>query len=453
MGHGNDIAALVVHSTSAVSATEDAAQKVTQPVTQQFAAIVLASGRWTTEHEHTRHTRDSRDMIAWVAVCYAITARVELLSPDCALLDIGRCTPAEAAAVVRQALDALHAQGYAASGGVGPSLILAQLAALHRPPTTTSNGSRSNAGERLFTLGTAAASAHFLRQVPLTRLAQLAGRSRPAAATRERLAAYGLQTLGQAAALGELRLRRQFGAVAGAQLAALAAGRDLLPLQPTPPPAQQHLRLRLLEAASSQQLLSALLPAFAARVAALLQQEGRQARTFRLRLRLTSGAVYTGAHTLPEPTDEASVLTQVLVRVAQSLLPEDAAASRYAEVKATPSIDDLRVTLADFSSRTSAQTTLWPTRTSRARAAQRAAQTLATTLAQRHGRQLLLRPRCVQPDAIFPEEGYGWQPIAPDALADPPRPPESHRNTSQHPASSDADGDAWDGMLPRLHWW
>ncbi|HEV2405470.1 MAG TPA: hypothetical protein VGR88_08465, partial [Ktedonobacterales bacterium] len=73
------------------------------------------------------------DVAAWLSACYALTPRVERVSADAALLDLGSCTPEEALAAVGGLLDTLHAHGRRAVAGIGPSMTVAQLAVFGSP--------------------------------------------------------------------------------------------------------------------------------------------------------------------------------------------------------------------------------------------------------------------------------------------------------------------------------
>ncbi|MGH2484498.1 MAG: hypothetical protein ACRDHE_00665, partial [Ktedonobacterales bacterium] len=179
------------------------------------------------------------DAAAWLSACYALTPRVERVSATAALLDLGRCTPAEALAAVRGLLERLRAHGRHAVAGIGPSMTIAQLALFGSPfqsgrgttmalrslpapsPVRKGAGGLGSAcspspraekglGGEVILIATAEAPA-FLRGVPVNALAALHGHERVTLEVVERLQRYGLRTLGHLARLGEPALRRQFG--------------------------------------------------------------------------------------------------------------------------------------------------------------------------------------------------------------------------------------------------
>jgi nucleotidyltransferase/DNA polymerase involved in DNA repair len=380
-------------------------------------------------HPHGAACKATGDVAAWLSACYALTPRVERVSAEAALLDLGRCTSEEALAAVRELLERLRAHGRHAVAGVGPSMTLAQLAVIG----SSFPRGKGSQGVRFIRLIATADAPAFLRGVPVTALAALHGHDGVTSEVVERLRHYGLRTLGHLARLGEPALRRQFGKT-GAFLAAVAAGRDERPLQTTARSPRQHFRLRFPAGASVERVL-AILPRFARRVMARLRRRQRAGRTLQLSVRCESGRLGHMRLTLRRPTGDARTLAQEIHRMLDALLP---AASRGE--REDSAIEELRLTVGDFALAVPEQMTLW-----RMRAQQRVVvETVAETLARRHGRPLVLAANCAAPAAVFAEDRYQFS-----ALSTP---------TEQAPVSGGArmreTGDTpWRQVPQRLHWW
>ena len=361
--------------------------------------------------------------------CYRLTARVEQLSARSALLDLGACTDGEALDVIRSLLARLARQGLCARAGLGPDPLLAQLALRAAPPVPSRAPILSVAPE---------AALSFLRGVSVAVLAQLEWpASTPAAVTREtveRLRRYGLHTLGHVARLDETALRRQFGKAGGA-LAALVAGREPLPLHPTPPAARLRFRLRFAPAASSERVVAAL-PPLAARIAARLRERNRCARELRLYLRWERGGVQSARLTLRVYSDDPALLAQELHRLLVPLLQPP---GRLADMDA---VEELRLLVRDFAPAVPEQRTFWRgERRSRQRAA---AELAADTLARRHGHALLFSPRLTAPAAVLAEDRYIF---APPGTDDAPSSAMPRRERGQGVR------DPWQQVPHHLHWW
>jgi len=67
----------------------------------------------------------------WLTACSRLTASIQRLGQDAALLDLGVCTDAEAVTALQTCIARLREQEILVQVGVGPSSILAQLALLH----------------------------------------------------------------------------------------------------------------------------------------------------------------------------------------------------------------------------------------------------------------------------------------------------------------------------------
>lgn len=334
-------------------------------------------------------------------------------------------------------LCALARMGLSARVGIAPSATLAQLAAV---TATTAQP---------LVLVTPENAQAFLRDVPVTALLRLEPTCCVPPEIVARLERYGLRTLGQLARLGEVALRRQFGAM-GSFLAAVAAGRDERPLQPTPLPPALHARLGVGFGTAPERVLAALDP-FAAHVAARLRQHGWQARALRLRVRWECGCTERTRLSLRAHTADGAMLARELYRLLVPLLRAHAerAASAAADDRLhTLTLDGLWVSVSDFAPIVPDQATFWRTRDQR----QAAAHLAAETLARRHGRSLLLRLEAARPAAIFDEECYRFADL-PDAhlvgVATPRREP----FVAQSASAPAAQADPWQAVPLRLHWW
>lgn len=380
--------------------------------------------------------RDAKDAGAlaadWLAACRHLTPAVERLAPERALLDLGPCSPDDAQAAVEALRQRLARLGMRVRAGIAPGLILAQLAALMATP------------ERPLLTLTPGAVPAFLRRVPVTALPRLAAPG-PDGVTPEiveRLERYGLRTLGDLARLSEPALRRQFGAVGGF-LAAVAAGRDVRPLQPTPAPVEWRTRLRLGSGVAPERILAALVP-FSEWVAARLRREGRQTRRLRVRLRWECGCARSAQLSLRQHTRDAALLAQELRRlVAPLLLAHGAGAT--AGAAHTQALDGFWIALGDLAPVVPCQATFWRTHEQRLTAARQ----VADTLARRHGRPLVLHAEPAQPAAVFDEERRQLVALSAAASTHPPMQTPRPGAAQLGPAPAGP----WQTVPQRLHWW
>lgn len=374
-------------------------------------------------------------LIEWQAACARLTARVEHLSPSRALLDLGTCTDVEALGAVQGLLAHLATRDIPVRSGIAPTGCLAELALLRAP---------AHIAVRLISPDEAA---ELLYRTPVDILPRLhvAGIAREISSdVVERLHGYGLRTLGQVGRLGELALRRQFGAQIGSVLAAIAVGRDPRPLSPTPPPASLRVRLRISADAVKPEQVPAVLAYFAEQVAEHLHVLGRQIRTLQLAVSWEAGAQQTAMHTLQQPTNDLALLLDALQRL---LLPL---------VAPGRSLADLHLTLLDFAPVAPEQATFWRTRPQRTAALG----AIADTLMRRHGMPILLSPHLVAPDAVFPEErhaliaagisctGITGSTGSTGSTMAPTRP-----DAEQHLPCGTSSKDVWQDVPQHLHWW
>lgn len=370
----------------------------------------------------------------WLLACMRVTERVERCPPHGALLDLGICTSDEACTALAALMARLAAAGLPARMGVAPGLALAQLARLRAPARTP------------LAFVTPADAPAFLGRVPVGILPRLHPSGAVTAEIVERLRRYGLRTLGHVARVGEPALRRQFGA-AGAVLAALAAGRDLRPLLPTPPPERLRFRLRFPDTPATPERALLALPGFVAPVAAHLRLADRRVRELRLTVRWETGACERVRYTLRDHTGDARLLTDAVRRMLLTLL------RRAGTGSCGRLLDDLRLTLLDLGPAIPEQRSFWRTDIQRATALASA----ADTLAHRYGHPILLQPRCVAPAAVLAEDRHRLVAAQSDGAAPfvsgpTPMPlPAPHQTPA--PTARDAPDDAWRDVPLRLHWW
>jgi hypothetical protein len=336
---------------------------------------------------------------AWLATCYQVTSRVARLTPTSAALDLGSCTEQEALNVAQRLVDRLRWDGLSVRIGIGPTPPVAQLALLIHP-----------ASQRIRLVSSSALPA-FLKPLPIDALCAL---DLPLPITEEtvlRLRRAGIMTLGQLARLDELTLRRQFGAV-GAILAALARGDASTPFHPTPPAPALRVRTRFSAALGVEQTLQRL-PGLALEMATRLQALNQTTGTLTLTVWWASGGVERIEQTLPQPTQEASALTQRLTSLLTSLVrpPTAHSAAQSSEVERV----DVRMTsLAPLRPQ---QRTLWSAPHQLRSERRRRITALAEHLAQRYRRPVLLRLRPTHEAATFSEERHALTPLttpAPD---------------------------------------
>jgi nucleotidyltransferase/DNA polymerase involved in DNA repair len=379
----------------------------------------------------------------WLTACYRLTASIERLGQDAALLDLGVCTDAEAVTALQAFIARLHEQEILVQVGVGPSALLAQLALMPCP-----HGPHGPQHVPL-ALVTSEQLADRLNLLPIRALARLhlpglLGRVAITPTIVARLEGYGVRTLAHLARLDEEHLRRQFGARVGATLAAVARGEDLLPLQPTPEPERLHFRLRLPTSVTPDRLLTGL-ASFARAVAVALGRRCVQGRTLEVRLRWETGASARISRTLAHPIAGGHALVAALGRLLDPLVRAEQA------LRHRRAIEDLRLIISDLSPRTPEQHAFWPQR------AQRLGTTreLAAVLARRHGRPLLFHLVLDAPDAIFECARFRPAPLDADGRTSAGQEHERPDRPSRAPSTSRAAhaADAWEEVPQRLHWW
>jgi nucleotidyltransferase/DNA polymerase involved in DNA repair len=359
------------------------------------------------------------DLLAW---CQRLTPAVERIAPNCALLDLGQRSEHDALGALDDLIQQIGRLGCQAQVGLAPSLTLAQLAAF-----------RASAAQPLVQV-TATTAAAVLRETPVSVLPQLHPQGTVSATLVERLQRYGLRTLGHLMRLREPALRRQFGEIGGF-LACVACGQDAQPLRPTPPPDRLGMRVRLPPGAPAEQAVAMLDP-LGQHLARRLRQQGRQSRRLHVRVRWECGCARQVGHSLRGPSADAVVLARELRRLLLPLLH-----AQHEEVH-PPTLEELRVTLEDFTPISPEQAALWRTTAHH----QDAVQGIAEALARRHARPLLLQAQPTNPAAIFTEERHHLAALGAAAAA-PANAPERALSRGASPA------EPWQAVPQRLHWW
>jgi nucleotidyltransferase/DNA polymerase involved in DNA repair len=229
-----------------------------------------------------------------------------------------------------------------------------------------------------------------------------------------RLRQAGIRTLGQLARLDELTLRRQFGAV-GTILAALAHGDTLTAFHSTPPEPTLRFRTRFSTTLSVEQTLRRL-PGLASEITTRLQALNQAMGALTLTVWWESGGVERVQHTLAEPTQEVSTLTQRLT----SLLLSLARPQSMRSAAQNGDIERLDVRVTRLAPLRPQQCTLWSTPRQLRSERRRKIATLAETLAQRHHRPLLLASHATNEAATFSEDRYRLTPLSADTPLDTP---------------------------------
>lgn len=368
---------------------------------------------------------DGVNMANWVAACYRLTARVELLAAHSAILDLGTCTVEEARTALQELFAYLIEHGLRIRAGVGPTPVVAQLA---------SRLVVRAAAQQLSLVSITDAPA-FLKLIPIDRLLILAAPDAISMETVGRLRHCGVRTLGQLARLDELTLRRQFGKI-GASLAALAQGRSLHVFRPTPPAPTLRFGLRAADPFTTDNMFRQL-PRLARGVAEVLHEQRYEAGSITVIIQWASGERTRLVRALRERVHAPRLLTQELARLIVPALKESS----------TEQIDSIRCVLSDLGRPEPSQPLLFPQGQSALSARRAQLRALADTLAQRRQRPVLLASRRIAEHAIFGEDGYDIVPL------------EHEMDTaSLHGASATAGATSpqqnrWQDAPLRLHWW
>lgn len=388
----------------------------------------------------------------WVRLCMRFTPRVEQVSVSRGLLDLGASALPEVRQRMAHLLALLAQQGTPARVGVGPTSTLAQLALLMAPHDT-----------RLTTIAVPQVPS-LLRRAPVHLLIQIHPfQTLLGAEVIASLERYGLRTLDQLGRLEARALCQQFGDQVGRVLTALAQGEDLYPVQTTPSAHWHRVRLRWVPALDPLHAEQAILavPRLTKRATVLL--DGHAAGALRVGVRWASGTGQMCHAMLRERSADARQLCQVAERLLRRALTQARSAGAADDMARDGNAGDLANEVADgieelclwlgaCAAKQSTQTTFWRTWQQR----QEAIRVLAESLARQHGRPLLVHSRPVAPAAIFAENRYVLLPTAPVVPVGQGRGrPHSGAGgaITHHADTHHAEGDSWDQVPQRLHWW
>ncbi|MCX5129433.1 hypothetical protein [Streptomyces sp. NBC_00347] len=228
-----------------------------------------------------------------------MTPVVQALPPDSALLDLAGATryfgqsPAELADRLQTRLAARY--GLVSTGGIGPNRILATLAADTAPPGTVRVLPDDPAEQERFLHG--------------CRVRALPG---VGPALERSLLRYGIETIGDLAALPAITVQRIAGASTGRLLRERAQGIDRRPVNPAGPPATLTSAQRFdYDVLDPAEIRRALLGA-ATDLGARLRIAGQVARTVELQVTYADRSTTTRSRTLREPTSHTPSLQQTL---------------------------------------------------------------------------------------------------------------------------------------------
>ncbi len=144
------------------------------------------------------------------------------------------------------------------------------------------------------------------------------------AKTAERLARFGLRTVGELAALDRATLSRLVGVAAAAQLTDLAHGRDPRPVVARIPAKGLSAEETFASDVDDPVRLRRELLRLAEKVAQRLRRRELAARTVTLKLRYANFTTVTRSHTLQAPTDQATDLHREVVVLLDALRLERA---------------------------------------------------------------------------------------------------------------------------------
>lgn len=250
--------------------------------------------------DHAHYAKVSAEVMA---ILRDETPLVEPLSLDEAFLDVRGALHGDPRGAVHIAsrirARVLGEQQLTCSVGVATNKFLAKLATERAKPRVSENGPVFGTGVHVVETGTELA---FLHPMPVRALWGVGP------ATAQRLSSMGIETVGDLAAQTRARIESGLGRAAGAQLHALANGRDDRPVL-----VDQELKSIGHEETFTTDLTttSALWPhlmRMADAVAARLRAASLLGRTVTLKVRFADFTTITRSTTLPEPVDGARAL-------------------------------------------------------------------------------------------------------------------------------------------------
>lgn len=223
-----------------------------------------------------------------------VTPLVEQISIDEAFLDVtGLDGPATARRLQAEIRDLL---GLPCSFGVATNKLVAKIA-----NTVGKGQARSGAPPNAITIVSPGEEAAFLAPLAVTELWGVGPRS------AERLAHYGVNTIGELAQLPEPLLVRLFGKT-GADLAQRARGIDTRPVEPEHDPKSISRETTFTRDVADGAELRHTLRQLADGVGWRLRKAGLRGTTVKIKLRWSDFTTLTRQVTLPQPTDDDAVI-------------------------------------------------------------------------------------------------------------------------------------------------
>lgn len=252
-----------------------------------------------------RHDRYGEVSAQLHSVFHEFTPLVEPIALDEAFLDVSGShrlfgTSAEIGHAIRARVrEALQLD---CSVGIGRSKLIAKLASRAAKPRATKNGPQPGAA---VVAVTAEEELAFLHPRPVSDLWGVGPK------TAERLSRYGIHTIGELATLDRAALCRVVGQAAGAQLHALAAGRDERPVVADRAVKSIGHEETFATDRYDPALLQRELVRLSDSVGSRLRAAGVVGRTVTLKVRFGDFSTITRSHSLPGPLLSASEIAQV----------------------------------------------------------------------------------------------------------------------------------------------
>jgi DNA polymerase-4 len=234
------------------------------------------------------------------------TPLIEPLSLDEAFLDVSGCYKLHGSAehigrtIKRSIREELH---LVASVGVAPNKFLAKIASdLEKPDG--------------FTVVDPDRIQEFLDPLPIRRLWGVGKKA------EARLAAFGIDTIGQLRQLPEQTLVETFGEKAGRHLAKLCRGEDDRPVVPDHEAISISHETTFAQDLADREVLRAVLQQLTDQVARRLRRQRARAGTIQLKIRYADFQTYTRSLSLPSPTDSTRELWEGARSLFEDRLPD-----------------------------------------------------------------------------------------------------------------------------------
>lgn len=241
---------------------------------------------------------------------FSLSPAVEATSPGVCTIDLQGVDPALQEAHVDRAVEHLRQQGLPATGGIGPTPLLALYAA--------------QGTERLQVVTQAR---RFLADLPLAT-------AEPPPALQPILAGWGLKTLGDLAALSKAEITQRLGPE-GLSLWERASGEATRPLRRAHPPQEFKARFEFEHEIETLDPLLFILRRLLDRLSLELRNAGLSAAEIFLGFTFEDESRYERSFRLPEPSAEAELLFRVLHTHLESLHTESTITGLALELQPT----------------------------------------------------------------------------------------------------------------------